>query len=222
MENAYLLMVEDEPQVQANNKKILERRGYKIKQAFDLAQARAIVAEHMPSAIVLDVNLPDGLGLDFLKELRKSSNVPVLILTAQGTPEDIIAGLSAGGDDYLVKPYNLDIFLARVAALVRRANLVPDTLDIGDIRINMAANKAYLRGEDLGLQQKELSLLLQFAHQPEEILAPSFLYEKVWGQAMLKQDNALKVAISKLRTKLSGSGYTIVVFRGEGYSFERE
>ena len=95
----YLLMVEDEPIVQANNKKMLERRGYNVRQAYTLKEARELVAEEMPRAIVLDIHLPDGLGLDFLRELRKTSNVPVLLLTAMGTPEDVIKGLEVGGDD---------------------------------------------------------------------------------------------------------------------------
>jgi DNA-binding response OmpR family regulator len=218
----YVLMVEDEPAVQANNKKILERRGYNVRQAFTLAEAREIIAKYPPSAVILDVNLPDGLGWDFLTEFRRYSNVPVLMLTAMGTPQDIIRGLEAGGDDYLTKPYNLSVFLVRLAALMRRASIIPDMIDIGPIRINMASSKAYLNGADMGLQQKELSLLQQFAQSPEEVIGAEHLYEKVWGQKMMGQDNALKVAISKLRSKLNGSGYTIAATRGEGYCLEKE
>ncbi|MCL2170106.1 MAG: response regulator transcription factor [Defluviitaleaceae bacterium] len=218
----YLLMVEDEPQVQANNKRILERRGYKIKQAFNLAQARELTAEQMPAAIVLDVNLPDGLGTDFLQEFRKVSNVPVLILTSKGAPADIVQGLEAGADDYLVKPYDLDIFLARIAALMRRASIMPESLNIGNISINIATSKAYVNGEDLGLSQKEMSLLQHFVQYPEEIVPAKVLYEKVWGHEMGTAENAVKVAISKLRAKLVGSGYTISASRGEGYYFEME
>ncbi|MCL2617834.1 MAG: response regulator transcription factor [Defluviitaleaceae bacterium] len=221
LEGGYLLMIEDEPVVQANNKKMLERRGFCIRQAFTLAEAREIISKEMPRAIVLDVNLPDGLGLDFLREVRKTSNVPVLILTANGTDDDIIQGLEAGGDDYLPKPYDQTVFFMRITALLRRSSLLPEALGIGPIRINLASSKAYLYNEDMGLQQKELSLLQQFVQHPEEMLSPDFLYEKVWGQKMLGQDNALKVAISKLRSKLSSSGYTITVSRGEGYCFER-
>jgi len=217
----YLLMVEDGPIVQANNKKMLERRGYIVRQAYALGEARAIIAQEMPRAIVLDINLPDGSGLDFLRELRKTSNVPVLMLTALGTPQDIINGLEAGGDDYLPKPYDLAVFLMRLEALLRRASKVPDWLSVGPIRIDMASNKAYLNNEDMGLQQKELSLLQQFIQYPEEMLSAEYLYEKIWGQKMLGQDNALKVAISKLRSKLHDSGFTITVSRGEGYCFER-
>jgi len=218
----FILMVEDSLVVQANNKKLLERRGYHVRQALTLGEARAIIDEEMPRAIVLDIQLPDGNGLDLLTELRKTSNVPVLVLTSMGTPEDIIRGLEAGGDDYLSKPYDRTIFLMRIIALLRRASLVPEIVEFDTLRINMASNKAYFENKDLNLQQKELSLLQQFIQHPEQMLTAEFLYEKVWGQKMLGQDNAVKVAISKLRTKLDGTGYTIYASRGEGYSFERE
>jgi len=120
MKSDYLLLVEDEPVVQENNKKILERRGYTIRQAYLLAEAWSAIAEEPPRAIILDIQLPDGSGLDFLSELRKTSSVPVLILTAMGTPQDIIRGLEAGGTDYLTKPYILSVFLKRVEALMER------------------------------------------------------------------------------------------------------
>lgn len=221
--NGYLLLVEDEPIVQANNRKILERRGYAVRQAYTLAEAWEMVnGEEAPGAIVLDIQLPDGSGLDFLHGLRKNSNIPVLILTAMGTPQDIVRGLEAGGDDYLPKPYELSVFLMRIQALLRRASLVPDTLEAGPIRIDTASSKAYVKGEDLGLQQKELSLLIQFVQRPGEVMGAECLYEKVWGQKMARDTGALKVAVSKLRSKLEGTGYTIVASRSQGYSFEEE
>ena len=219
--NGFLLLVEDEPRVQDNNKMILERRGYSIRQAYSLAQAREIIAEEMPRAIVLDIQLPDGSGLDLLHELRKTSNVPVLMLTAMGTPEDIVRGLETGGDDYLSKPYDLSVFLMRVEALLRRVSIVPDTLTIGSIRIEIASNRAYINDVDMCLQPRELSLLRLFVQNPEKFMTAEYLYEKVWGQKMLGDDNPLKVAVSKLRAKLTDSGYTVVTSRGEGYCFER-
>jgi len=218
--NGYLLLVEDEPVVQANNKKILERRGYAVKQAFTLDEARKTIVEEAPAAIIMDILLPDGSGLALLGELRRTMNTPVLMLTAMGTKNDIIRGLEAGGDDYLTKPYELPVFLMRVEALMRRASLIPDALAAGPIRIDVAASKAYLDGEDMLLQQKELSLLQQFVQHPGKIMSAPYLYEKIWGQKLAGDDNALKVAISKLRAKLQDSGYTISSSRGEGYFFE--
>jgi len=124
--NGYLLMVEDEPVVQENNKMILERRGYQIKQAYTLEEARCIIGAEPPRAIILDIQLPDGNGLDLLYEVRSNSNIPVLVLTAMGTPKDIIKGLEAGGDDYLTKPHDLPTFIKRVEALLRRAELISE------------------------------------------------------------------------------------------------
>ena len=121
--NGYLLMVEDEPVVQENNRMILERRGYLIRQAYTLEEARGMIEAEPPRAIILDIQLPDGNGLDLLHEVRSRSDIPILVLTAMGTPKDIIRGLEAGGDDYLTKPHDLPTFIKRVEALLRRAEL---------------------------------------------------------------------------------------------------
>lgn len=128
--SGYVLLVEDEPIIQKKNKRILERHGFTIRQAYSIAEARVFLASAPPRAIVLDIQLPDGSGLHLLKELREASNIPVLMLTAMGTSQDVIRGLEAGGDDYLSKPYELAVFLVRVEELVRRASLIPDTLTI--------------------------------------------------------------------------------------------
>jgi len=222
LSSGYLLLIEDEPLVQANNKRILQRRGYTLRQAFSLAEARELIGRELPRAIVLDIQLPDGDGLEFLQELRKKSNVPVLMLTAMGTTQDIIRGLEAGGDDYLTKPYDLSVFLMRVEALLRRASLVPDTLEIGPLKLDPASGRAFIDGTNVTLSQKEYSLLSQFVQHPNMILSAEYLYEKVWGQEMFEDDNSLKVAVSKLRSKLADSGYTITSSRGEGYYIERE
>ncbi|MCL1829540.1 MAG: response regulator transcription factor [Oscillospiraceae bacterium] len=220
--HGYLLLVEDEPVVQSNNKMILERHGYKLRLAYTVAEAQEISGKERPSAIILDVILPDGNGLDFLNELRKTSNVPVLVLTAMGTPKDIIKGLEAGGDDYLTKPYELSVFLKRVEALLRRASLVPDILEIGPLELEPASARAFLNGEDMVLSQKEYTLLQQFVQRPEITVSAGYLYEKVWGREMAGDAGSLKTMIYRLRKKLEGSGYTITAERGEGYIFERE
>jgi DNA-binding response OmpR family regulator len=223
MGGGYILMVEDEPIVQENNRKILSRRGYNVKQAFTLAEAREIIATEPPRAIILDINLPDGSGLEFLRELRKTPksplrNTPVLFLTALGTSEDIVKGLESGGDDYLPKPYDLSVFLVRLAALLRRAAFIPESLELGPIRIDLAANKAYLNGDDMGLPLKEISLLQQFVRNPGQSLSSEYLYEKAWGQKMAGSDgNTLRVAISKLRDKLKESSFNLQNSRGGMY-----
>jgi DNA-binding response OmpR family regulator len=217
----YILMVEDDAAVQDNNKEILERRGHNLKQAYTLAEAREIIDIEPPAAIVLDIGLPDGSGLDFLYELRKASNVPALMLTAMGTPEDVIKGLETGGDSYLTKPYNLRVFMTHIETLLRRASIIPDTLVFGIIKLIPASSSAYINGEDMILTQKEFALLAQFIQQPDKILSAEYLYEKVWGQGMAGDNQAIKKAVHRLRSKLEHSGYTITVERGEGYIFEQ-
>jgi len=220
-DKGYLLLVEDEPVVQSNNKKILQRRGYTIKQALTLAKAREIMSEELPKGIILDLQLPDGNGLDFLQELRKESGIPVLILTAMGNTEDIVRGFQLGSDDYLTKPYDLSVFLMRVEALLRRSSAIPDVLDYDAFKLYPATSRATLDGEDLSLTQKEyaiMQLLLQNTSRP---LNAEYIYEKVWGFEMAEKDNSLKVAMAKLRKKLADFGYTVTASRGEGYYLEK-
>ena len=220
-ESGYLLMIEDEPIIQANNKKLLERRGFRVRQAFTLKEAQEIIKEELPKCITLDLQMPDGDGLDFLAELRKTSNIPVLILTSRGTHQDIIKGLESGGDDYLPKPYDLQVYLARLTTLMRRAAMVPESITVGPILLDIVASRAYYDGEDLRLQQKEFALLKIFAQRPGQVVSTEYLYEKVWGFRSLDTGNSLKVTVSKLRSHLAGSGYTISSSKGEGYFLEK-
>jgi len=220
MDKGYLLLVEDEPAVQANNMKILQRRGYNVKQAYTLEEASAIIDDEPPRGIILDLRLPDGSGLDFLTNLRENSDIPVLILTAHSSTEDIIRGFELGSDDYLTKPYDLSIFLMRVETLLRRAATIPDTLEFGPIKLFTAAAMATLDGDDMLLSQKEYSILQLLVQNQDKILSSEHIYEKVWGQEMIENDNSLKVAIAKLRKKLADSGYTVTASRGEGYYLE--
>ncbi|MDR0221653.1 MAG: response regulator transcription factor [Lachnospiraceae bacterium] len=218
----YLLLVEDNPSVQNNNKKILERHGYIIKQALTLAEAREIIAKEAPRAIVLDIMLPDGSGLDFLQELRETSTIPVLLLTALGTPKDLVAGLAAGGDDYLPKPYDLKVFLAKIEALLRRSAIVPETLRLGRITLSPASMTAYCDGKDLLLTQKEFAVLLLLAQNEGKVLGTETIYGKIWEQPLGTDTGLVKNLVSRLRKKLAASGYTVSAQYGEGYCLEKE
>jgi len=222
MDKGYLLLVEDDPLVQKKNKTMLERRGYKVRQAYTLAEARAAMEDEAPRVIILDIGLPDGSGLTFLQEIRETSNIPVLMLTAMGTPEDKVRGLTSGGDDYLSKPYDFDEFLVRIDALLRRASIIPETLAIGSLRLDTASGTAFLSGDDMMLSKKEYSLLQLFMQHPEKTMGAEYVYEKVWGQDMLDNPDTIRTTMHRLRKKLEGSGYTITFERGEGYIFERE
>lgn len=219
-----ILLVEDNAKILRGNRRMLEWEGYEVSAAMTLDEARAQLTEEFPDVIVLDIMLPDGSGLDFIRELRKSTRagIPVLMLTGLTTQEDIQRGLKSGGDDYLTKPYNFEILLARVEALLRRSERVPDRIAKGRLTLDMAASVASLDDVDLLLTQKEFALLLIFVQNLERFIDGEYLYEKVWKQPLTNDNNALKSSIKRLRSKINGSGWQITWSRGEGYCFEKE
>jgi len=217
-----ILLVEDNEQIQENNKSMLERNGYTVRLAGNLAEARKVLDDDFPDVLVLDIYLPDGSGLDFLKELRLTSQIPVLILTAMGTPEETAAGLDAGSDDYLAKPYNNKVFRARVDALFRRSARVPKIIAKGRLSLDVTANIALLDGTDLLLTQKEFALLLVFVQNEGLFIDNVSLYEKVWKAPMKGDSQAIRKTTSNLRGKIKGSGWTISWSKGEGYIFIKD
>jgi DNA-binding response OmpR family regulator len=219
-----LLLVEDNEKIMNGNRRLFGFAGYETVAALTLAEARAAISATRPDAILLDIMLPDGSGLDFMRELRESGSagIPILLLTGLTTPEDVIKGLTAGGDDYLTKPYDFPILLARVEALLRRAQRVPEVISRGLLSLDIASGVATLNGTDLLLNKKESALLLIFLQNSERYIDAEYLYEKIWHAPMTGSTQALKSTITRLRAKLGGSGWNIAASRGEGYIFERE
>ena len=224
MTNKRILLVEDNEAIMYGNARMFEMEGYETAAALTLADARGLIGERKPDAIVLDIMLPDGSGLDFMKELRKSENagIPVILLTGLTTKADILSGLKSGGDDYLTKPYDFEELLARLEALLRRAARVPETITIGALTLDPLAGQAFLNGKDLALSQKEFSLLLLFAQNEGETMSAEFIYKKIWKAPVLVDRNALEAAISKLRKKTVLSGCVISARRGLGYVFKQK
>ncbi len=222
MNGKRILLVEDNEKIMQGNRRMLLRRGYEVAAALTLGEARKALKAQRPDLIVLDIMLPDGSGLDFMGEFRRYSKVPILLLTGLTTPEDIVRGLRLGGDDYLAKPYDFGVLLARVEALLRRAEQIPDKLTRGRLSLDVAAGAAALDGTDLLLTQKEFALLLIFAQNEGRFIRAEVLYEKVWKQPMLGDSQSLKKTVYRLREKIKGSGWRIELSRGEGYGFGRE
>ena len=220
--NGLILLVEDNEQIAYANERMLKRRSYEVMTACTLSEAKQKMRERKPDAIVLDIMMPDGNGLDFLRELRKESNIPVLLLTGLTGSDDIIKGLADGGDDYLTKPYEFSVLLARLEALLRRAERLPEVLHKGLLKLDVMAAQAFFRDEDLLLTQKDFALLLMFTQNEEKTINAEYIYEKLWKVPLIKDKQAIKSAISRLRAKLLGSGYTILAMRGEGYVFKKE
>ena len=219
-----VLLIEDNEVIIKANKRLLERNGYNVLVALTLKEARKSLKSSNPDIIILDLMLPDGNGLEFIDELHSGNHkeIPILILTGLSTKEDIINGLKKGGDDYLTKPYDFSVFLARVEALLRRAQQIPAVINKGGFTLDVTANKAFHQGVDLLLTQKEFALFLIFIQNDERYLKNQYLYEKAWNQPMAEDKQALKKTIYRLREKIKDSGWKIEWFRGEGYIFTKE
>ncbi|MDO4562903.1 MAG: response regulator transcription factor [Clostridia bacterium] len=220
----HILLIEDNEKILQGNKRMLEWGNYTVSEATTLFEAREIIKSVNPDVIVLDIMLPDGSGLDFVRELRNSrkADIPVLLLTGLTTQKDILRGLKSGGDDYLTKPYDFSILLARIEALMRRSQRVPQRITKGKLSLEVATSVAAFDGVDLLLTKKEFALLLVFVQNAERFIEAEYLYERVWNRPMANDANALKSAIKRLRAKLTGSGWQIVWERGIGYCFEAE
>lgn len=219
MNGITILLVEDSPEVMRNNTTVLRSRGASVVSAATIAESRRIISEKLPDMAVIDIMLPDGSGLDLLRELRTISNIPVLLLTAKGESQDIVTGLSLGADDYLAKPYYLNVFTARIDALLRRARTVNESIVIGLLRFDLISNQAFFDGKDLLLTQKEFSLLLLLVQNNGKKLSAEYLFEKAWKQPLLGDTSALKIQMSNLKKKLSVTTEDILIetSRGEGY-----
>ena len=147
-----------------------------------LEQAEQCFEARRPDAVILDIMLPDGNGLKYMKALRqgRDGDVPILLLTGLTSQEDVIQGLAAGGDDYLTKPYDFPILLARIEALLRRADRIPKTLQAGKLVLDITSCTASMEGRDLLLTQKEFALLSLFVQNQGQVISGEYLYEKVW------------------------------------------
>ncbi|GHU89794.1 DNA-binding response regulator [Clostridia bacterium] len=217
-----ILLVEDDGHIMTINRNKLEKSGYSVLEADTLRAATAILESHTPDLIVLDVMLPDGDGVKWCGEIRGGGGEPpVLFLSAKNETPDILDGFAAGGDDYLTKPYDLNILLARIKVLLEKASRVPQRIKKGSLELNIAAHRAYLNGSDMVLSAKEFGLLLLFMQNEGVTLGAEEIYERVWGQPMVGDNRTLKKCIYSLRDKLTGGGceYMVNSVYGKGYCF---
>jgi two-component system response regulator MprA len=219
-----IFVVEDDQAVRDALRRALELEGYGVELAGDGEEALRRLDERdvEPDAIVLDVLMPKLDGLEMCRRLRRSGNrTPVLMLTARDQVADRVAGLDAGADDYLVKPFALEELLARVRALLRRtANGAVDVLRFADLELDPATREVRRGGELIELTRTEFSLLELFLLNPRQVLTRSLIFERVWGYDFGFGSNSLDVYIGYLRRKTEQGGRPrlIQTIRGVGYA----
>jgi two-component system copper resistance phosphate regulon response regulator CusR len=220
-----LLVVEDEAEFADFVVRGLREEGFTVEHAGDGKQAWSMLQAGSWDAVLLDWWLPGEDGLSLLKRLRASgSNLPVLMLTARDAVPDRVAGLDAGANDYLPKPFAFEELLARVRVLTRRPSQTNTTLlTHGDIQVDLATHRAERAGQRLDLTAKEFALLIFFLRHPNEVLTRTRIYEHVWDERYDGLSNTLEVHIKDLRKKLEAHGPRLIqTLRNRGYRFGPE
>lgn len=216
-----ILIVEDQRRLGQFLKKGLAQQAYTPTWVSSCAAARDALCETGYDVIILDLGLPDGDGLDLLREWRKGGfNEPVLILSARDEVEDRIKGLDVGADDYLAKPFSLQELLARVRSLLRRQSAVKETVfEHRGIRMDLLARTVTQDGTPVELTSREFALLEVFLQNPGRILPRTLISEKIWEAHYDLDDNLLDVYMSKLRAKLEADPARPLfkTLRGVGY-----
>jgi two-component system response regulator MprA len=216
-----VLVVDDERAVRNALRRAFTMAGYDVAEAEGGGPAVSMLATSSPDLVVLDVLMPDVDGLEVCRRMRAAGDrTPVLMLTARETIADRVAGLDAGADDYVVKPFDLDELLARVRALLRRsANGDSPLLQFGDIVLDHGAREATRGGRRIDLTLTEYNLLELFMRHPRQVLSRGQIYERVWDYDFGPLSNSLSVYIGYLRRKLEAGGEPRVIqtVRGMGY-----
>ncbi|MEZ5263696.1 MAG: response regulator transcription factor [Acidimicrobiia bacterium] len=224
-----ILVVEDEVDVRLGLRVLLEDEGYRVVEAGGVAEALGIADRDTPDLFVIDVKLTDGSGFDLCRTLRARGAVaPMVIVTAQVDSHDVVAGLEAGADDYITKPYVPKELAARIRAALRRFERAssgadaPKIHDFGDLVIRPAEGVATRDGVPLDLTRLEFLLLVEFARHPGLVLSREQLLERVWGYERAGDNRLIDAHVSRLRSKLEPeptSPRYLLTVRGLGYKF---
>jgi len=223
---ARILVVEDEPEIRRFVCNCLEREGFDVHEAGTLARASIEAGSRRPELLVLDLGLPDGDGVDLIRQVRTWSDVPILILSARTDEHDKIEALDAGADDYLIKPFGVGELLARVRAQLRRNSAGPRSnqavVEFGSVRIDVGRRSVERGGETLRLTPIEYRLLTHLATHPHCVLTHRQLLNAVWGPNHSEDTHYLRVYMGQLRKKIEvdpAQPAHLVTETGIGYRF---
>jgi two-component system, OmpR family, response regulator RegX3 len=225
-----VLVVEDEPSFVEALSIGLRREGFTVAVATDGFEALERFDIVRPDLVLLDVMLPRLSGIDVCRQLRKKSQVPIIMVTAKGSEIDTVVGLEVGADDYVTKPYRLRELVARMRAVLRRSpgdeagELGPAAVSVGDVSLDPEEHTVVLRGEPLALPLKEFELLHVLLANAGRVLPRDTLIDRVWGSDYVGDTKTLDVHVKRLRSKIEpdpANPTRIVTIRGLGYKFER-
>jgi two-component system, OmpR family, response regulator RegX3 len=221
-----ILLVEDEESITAPLAEALGREGFDTKIAGTVAESLNLAKRFRPDLVLLDVMLPDGSGYDVCRELRRTSQVPIIMLTARGEEADRVVGLELGADDYVVKPFSAREVVARIRAVLRRADSGPAAtvgpLEIGDLRLDPDRRQVTKAGDSVVLSRKEFELLQLLMQNAGSVVKRERLIDEVWDTNWFGSTKTLDVHVSGLRKKLgddSSEPRYLHTVRGVGFRF---
>lgn len=215
-----LLVVDDSPELLDLLERALVRDGHELRLATSVAAARDEIAKRAPELIVLDVALPDGTGIDLCRALRaEGARYPILLLTAHGEVPKRVAGLDAGADDFLAKPFAIAELRARVRALGRRGPIDrPTVVEIGDVRLEPGARRAERGGEEVPITGREWEVIELLLVRRGRVVSRGTILELVWDDTGEGASSSLDVIMARIRRKLGADAIRTV--RGEGYAID--
>ncbi|MQY52439.1 phosphate regulon transcriptional regulatory protein PhoB [Rhodocyclus tenuis] len=223
---ANILVVEDEPAIQELIAVNLHHAGHHVLRASDVDEASLIVRETLPDLVLLDWMLPGTPGIQLARRLRadeRTRELPIIMLTARGEEHDKIAGLDAGADDYLTKPFSPRELLARINAVLRRRapQMTEDAVETEGLRLDPATHRVFASGKPVELGPTEFRLLHFFMTHSERVHSRAQLLDQVWGDHVFVEERTVDVHIRRLRSALEASGHDrlIQTVRGAGYRF---
>ena len=223
-----ILVVDDEPDLVELVKDVLERNDYSVISAGSADVGIRKVRESKPDLIILDLNLPGIGGIEvcrILKRDKKTSSIPIIMLTVKSTETDKIAGLEAGADDYMTKPFSTAELVARVRAVLRRILYVGEQGEVlvcGDIKLDSIEHVVYAKDKQVDLTPKEFNLLYLLMKKKGKVLSRTFLMENIWGYEYLGSTRTVDVHVRHLREKLGEQAKKIETVESVGYKFVEE
>src|SRR6266576_3963942 len=222
--NEQVLLVEDDPSIREVTTLGLEQSGFVVTSAGDGREGLIQFRQGRFDLVVLDVMLPSLDGFEILREIRKDSQAPVVMLTARSDLHDVVVGLELGADDYVTKPFELPELVARIKAVLRRSTAEPEggVIATDGLEIDPAAFTVRRRGEDVALTATEFRLLLELARRPKQVFTRELLLELVWNYDYLGDSRLVDVAVQRLRGKIEddpAQPKLIQTVRGVGYRF---
>lgn len=229
LDGKHLLLVEDERAIREMLAYSLQRAGFSVQTAEDVAAARRAIADRTPDLVILDWMLPDVSGIEYARALKRDDatrDIPIIMLTARGEEDDKVRGFEAGADDYMTKPFSPRELIARIGAVLRRTapGGAAEVVAFDGLVLDLAGHRVTANGTTVPLGPTEYRLLSYFMTHPERVYSRGQLLDRVWGGNVYVEERTVDVHIRRLRKALEESGYDALVqtVRGAGYRFSSQ